>query len=274
MLGLLVLLSRFTLSLAALRSTFTFLGLDPPTVNRLNGESFQQNALVSFKGYQYAAFYGSVAGANVNTTRHVSVARRKISDSSSFGGSSNWDILTLTDYNQTLDDGHDIVSMGLSEGDGTIHLGFDQHDNNLNYRVSRKGVALDPENVDWNPSIFSNIIVSLVSSTNVQAARITLSEYSSWTGIIGPECVLHCGHPLLPQFRRIQHVLECDLPPLFERSGRGHANGISSRTFRLGRRLALQLQLQDRQFYIDWTISRGSFPSELSPPGLLKLCRE
>jgi hypothetical protein len=145
----------------ALKSTFTSLGLDPPTVNRLNGESFQQDALISHGGYQYAAFYDSTPDANVNTTRHVSVARRKLPSShESIFTSDPWETLTLTDYNQTLDDGHDVVSIGVSKGDGSLHLAFDQHDNNLNYRVSQKGVASNPSITKWEASIFSPVMVS------------------------------------------------------------------------------------------------------------------
>lgn len=37
-----------SISVSSIRSTT--LGLDPPTVNRLNGESFQQDALATFNG--------------------------------------------------------------------------------------------------------------------------------------------------------------------------------------------------------------------------------
>lgn len=138
--------------------TFHPLGLESPTVNRLNGESFQQDALATFNGFQYAAFYGSTADANVNTTRHVSVARRPLSGT----GSSTWETLTLTDYDQTLDDGHDIISLGICHNDGTIHLSFDQHNNPLNYRLSKTGVALNPTSTKWDASIFGNVTVSVL----------------------------------------------------------------------------------------------------------------
>lgn len=94
------------------------LGQDPQTVNRLNGESFQQDALVTFNGepitmrtassmlsrplgYQYAAFY--VDDANNASVRHPSLARRALS-----GQSTAWESFSLMDYNQTDDDGHDV----------------------------------------------------------------------------------------------------------------------------------------------------------------------
>ncbi|CDO73884.1 hypothetical protein BN946_scf185016.g41 [Trametes cinnabarina] len=127
------------------------LGQDPQTVNRLNGESFQQDALVTFNGYQYAAYY--VADAQNVSVRHPSLARRALK-----GYDTAWDSFSFTDYNQTDDDGHDVISLGISHGDGTLHMGFDQHDNNLNYRISQVGVATNPTKVGWSPSLFSPVL--------------------------------------------------------------------------------------------------------------------
>ncbi|KIJ31449.1 hypothetical protein M422DRAFT_185901 [Sphaerobolus stellatus SS14] len=145
-------LFRRELSISTIRRTV--LGRDPPTVNRLNGESFQQDALVTFNGYQYAVFYGSDATATATTPRHVSVARRSLA---SLASQAQWETLTLTDYNQTDDDGHDIISLGICSKDGTLHIAFDQHDNDLNYRISRKGVATNPSGVKWGPELFGSI---------------------------------------------------------------------------------------------------------------------
>ncbi|THH08280.1 hypothetical protein EW145_g2816 [Phellinidium pouzarii] len=132
------------------------LGLDPQTINRLNGESFQQDALVTSNGeysFQYAAFYDASTSANASI-RYVSVARRSLASPDS----SAWEKLTLTDYSQTDDDGHDIISLGISHTDGTLHLGFDQHDNNLNYRISRPGIATNPQNTTWSSDIFGSVL--------------------------------------------------------------------------------------------------------------------
>ncbi|KAI0694041.1 hypothetical protein BC835DRAFT_1033933 [Cytidiella melzeri] len=124
----------------------TTLGQDSSTVNRLNGESFQQDATVTFNNYQYAVFWtADVANTSI---RQASVSRRSLKPVSS------WETFKLTDYNQTEDDGHDVISLGISQGDGTLHIGFDQHDNPLNYRSSQKNVATHPQNVNWSSSIF------------------------------------------------------------------------------------------------------------------------
>ncbi|TDL16302.1 hypothetical protein BD410DRAFT_795503 [Rickenella mellea] len=131
------------------------LGPDPHTVNRLNGESFQMDALVTFQGFQYAAYYDASTSTNASN-RFVSVARRTLSGSKT--KSSTWERLTLTDYVETEDDGHDVISLGISHSDGTIHLGFNQHDNPLNYRVSKPGVATNPTGIKWTSDLFGPVL--------------------------------------------------------------------------------------------------------------------
>ncbi|KAM5540076.1 hypothetical protein V8D89_006216 [Ganoderma adspersum] len=125
----------------------TTLGVDPNTTNHLNGESFQQDALVTFNGYQYAAYY--ISDTSNASVRHPSLARRALT-----GNDTAWESFSFLDYNQTEDDGHDIISLGVSHGDGTLHLGWDQHDNDLNYRISQTGVATNPSEVGWSASLF------------------------------------------------------------------------------------------------------------------------
>ena len=99
----------------------SFLGQDPQTVNRLNGESFQQDVLVMFNGhqlldsfalgltlfagYQYAVFW--VADALNVSIRHASVSRRPVMGDLQGLYQSRWETFTFTDYDQTDDDGHD-----------------------------------------------------------------------------------------------------------------------------------------------------------------------
>ncbi|KAI0312367.1 hypothetical protein OF83DRAFT_1146529 [Amylostereum chailletii] len=142
--------SSYTHALRLVSSTT--LGPNPATVNHLNGESFQQDALVSFKGYQYATFWvPDVANASI---RHLSVSRRDLSANATDAGASVWETFTFADYNQTEDDGHDTPSIGISPGDGTVHLSFDHHDTQLKYRVSKNGSALDPASTMWSPALF------------------------------------------------------------------------------------------------------------------------
>ncbi len=118
----------------------------------LNGESFQEDGIVSFQGYQYAAFW--------NTRRHVVLARRLLP-------SGAWSELELTDYTNTAGDAHNTISLGVSPGDGTLHLSFDQHDSNLEYRKSIPGLLTQPSTATWVASSFSAVTSSLVGGTEI-----------------------------------------------------------------------------------------------------------
>ena len=125
----------------------------------INGKSFQQEVLISHKNYQYAGFY--------NKDRHVCVARRKLP-------SGQWEIVELDDYFFRSNDAHNTISMGVCPADGTIHLSFDHHNDSLNYRVSEKGVATEPESVQWNASLFSPVLSELERGKKI---RITYPRF-------------------------------------------------------------------------------------------------
>ncbi len=112
----------------------------------INGQSFQQDAIVSHRGWQYVAYYDGA--------RHVAVGRRRLPDGP-------WQIVRLTDYPFQSNDAHNIISLGLCPKDGTIHLAFDHHGHPLHYRVSAQGAATEPEKADWTPALFSPVISEL-----------------------------------------------------------------------------------------------------------------
>ena len=112
----------------------------------INGESFQQDALVTHNNFQYLAYYDS--------SRHVCVARKNLNRN-------DWEILRLTDYHFKSNDAHNTISMGICPNDGTIHLAFDHHGHDLHYRISKKGIATTPEKTEWKPSVFGAIVSEL-----------------------------------------------------------------------------------------------------------------
>ncbi|KAL1846321.1 hypothetical protein VTK73DRAFT_314 [Phialemonium thermophilum] len=141
----------------------TVLGPDPPgRACILNGNAFQQDAITTFRGWQYAAFYSGGVGRD-DVTRvedssprgggsvppaYVHLARRKLP-----GGA--WEVLVFGDYPQTVDDGHNTVQMGVCPGDGTVHLAYDHHCDRLRFRHSVRGLALTPERFAWTPDLFT-----------------------------------------------------------------------------------------------------------------------
>lgn len=100
---------------------------------QLTGQAFQQDALLTYKGYQYTVYY--------NNTRNVCVGRRKLP-------LGEWKEIVLPHQN-TADDPHNTISIGICAVDGTIHLSYDHHNTTLHYCRSVIGMANDPENVEW-----------------------------------------------------------------------------------------------------------------------------
>jgi hypothetical protein len=131
----------------------------------LNGESFQQEGVISYKGYQYAAYW--------NTARHVVLARRKLPDAA-------WASLELSDYTNREDDAHNTISLGISEADGSLHLAFDHHSSPLHYRRSVPDLVSDAEGASWSAASFGAVTSSLVSGQNI--ADLTYPRFVSEPG--------------------------------------------------------------------------------------------
>lgn len=109
----------------------------PSRKHKLNAYAFQQDAIVTFNGYQYAAYWSN-NGPDDGDTLYLYVARRHLrprsdapvlntTDEVGAERTYGWEVLELRDYEQTVDDGHNTVSLGICPGDGTIHLAFDHH---------------------------------------------------------------------------------------------------------------------------------------------------
>jgi len=60
-----------------------------------------------------------------------------------------WATFEFTDYSLSADDAHNTISIGICPGDGTLHLSFDHHSNNLHYRKSVAGFVTNPTTATW-----------------------------------------------------------------------------------------------------------------------------
>lgn len=100
----------------------TVLGRDPIRRKcRINGYAFQQDAIISFRGWQYSAFYSFLQPDEPSPEPlYVHLARRKLPHG-------KWEVVIFDDYAQTADDGHNTVQLGICPGDGTVHLSYDHH---------------------------------------------------------------------------------------------------------------------------------------------------
>ena len=78
----------------------------------INGKSYQQMPIETYKGWQYVTYY--------DPQRHVCIGRRKLPDGV-------WELIQFKDYLFEGNDNHNVTVLGISPGDGTIHLAFDHH---------------------------------------------------------------------------------------------------------------------------------------------------
>lgn len=124
-------------------------------VEGANFVSFQQNAITSYRGYQYVAYW--------NNAFHVCLARKKMPEGA-------WQIAEFTDYTVTaarVADNHYSISFGICPADGTIHISYDQHGDQLRYRRSVADLANQPDSYTWSSALFGNNRNALVGSTVV-----------------------------------------------------------------------------------------------------------
>lgn len=128
------------------------LGTDPNGW-RINCCSFQQDAIITFGIYQYVSLYMPSDQNDPNGSRLTTIGRRRMPDG-------QWKFLSFKDYYQTKDDGHNIISMGIS-GDGIIHMAWDMHGDGIHYRQSKHGLALSEDEDNWCISSFGKVLDSL-----------------------------------------------------------------------------------------------------------------
>ncbi|WP_207916630.1 BNR repeat-containing protein [Micromonospora sp. KC723] len=99
----------------------------------VNNASYQQDGILTFGGYQYAAWYTS--------SRRVVVARRQLP-------SGAWQTLQLA-HSLTTNDSHNSISLGVSPSDGRLHVAMDTHDSRVFYVKSEAGLLTDAGSRSW-----------------------------------------------------------------------------------------------------------------------------
>lgn len=131
----------------------------------LNGESFQQDAILTYNGYQYAAYWSAAA--------RVILARRP-------RGEGPWARIEMDpSYTGTSNDAHNTISLGVSPSDGRLHVSFDHHGSPLHYVRSAANVVSDPAVAVWATASFERWTSTLggTALTDVTYPRfITLTD--------------------------------------------------------------------------------------------------
>ncbi|MEV8033360.1 BNR repeat-containing protein [Streptomyces sp. NPDC086182] len=111
----------------------------------VNNNSFQKNGLLTYRGYQYAAWY--------TADRSAVVARRAL-------GATTWSKITLG-HKLKSDDSHNVISMGVSRTDGRLHLNMDSHSDGFFYVKSVAGLLDNAASTAWTSSVLGAVQTSL-----------------------------------------------------------------------------------------------------------------
>ncbi|MFE2757247.1 BNR repeat-containing protein [Actinosynnema sp. NPDC059335] len=136
----------------------------------VNNNSFQRDAILTHAGHQYATWYTG--------SRHAVVARRALD-----GGT--WEHVVLP-HRLRVDDSHNVISLGLSPLDGTLHVAMDTHDNRIFSVKSREGLTTRPREVPWDASAFGPVRRTL---DGVDLGELTYPQF-----VVTPEGVLQLSY--------------------------------------------------------------------------------
>ncbi|MGW4115388.1 BNR repeat-containing protein [Actinosynnema sp. NPDC004786] len=134
----------------------------------VNNNAFQ-DALITYNGHQYAAWYTS--------TRNAVVARRPL------GGA--WEKAVLP-HQLGTNDSHNVISLGISPQDGALHVAMDTHNSRLYYAKSVAGLASQPGSFRWSPSVFGAVQRTL---GGVELGNMTYPQF-----VVTPEGALQFSY--------------------------------------------------------------------------------
>jgi hypothetical protein len=114
----------------------------------VNNNAFQKNGLLTHQGHQYAVWYAG--------DRSATVARRAL-------GSTTWQTATIG-HRLSIDDSHNVISMGVSPDDGRLHLLMDSHSSGYHYVMSVAGLMSSPASHAWSASRFGAVQTSMAGT--------------------------------------------------------------------------------------------------------------
>ncbi len=95
------------------------------SLNSVNTVKFRKNAITTYKDYQFIAYY--------NQSSFLVLGKRKVD-------ASKWNIVK-TQYKGNTVDAHNDISIAI-DGNGYLHVSWDQHDTSLRYAKSLEPLSL------------------------------------------------------------------------------------------------------------------------------------
>lgn len=108
-----------------------------------------------------------------------------------------WHSIVFDDYVQESDDGHNVVCIGISHGDGSFHISWDLHSSRFNYRTSRVDLVTNPSDASWRVESFGPILHRLPGlEQNLDEVSSLLCNGRGGTDGIRPHIPVFCRCPL------------------------------------------------------------------------------
>ncbi|GAA3736068.1 BNR repeat-containing protein [Spinactinospora alkalitolerans] len=111
----------------------------------VNNGSYQQSGILTHGDFQYAAWY--------TDTRHAVIARRDVTKR---GAAGRWRTVRLP-HRLSTDDSHNSISLGVSAGDGRLHVAMDTHNTPVYYVRSEAGLVDERGDGHWRADSFGPV---------------------------------------------------------------------------------------------------------------------
>jgi len=115
--------------------------------NTVNVASYQQDAIVTYRGYQYTAWYQNDGPGPGQAT--AVIGRRALPDGP-------WES-TRIGFALWSNDSHNTIALGVTPSDGRLHVAFPTHDGPVRYTRTVPGVLDHPELVAWSSRLFDPV---------------------------------------------------------------------------------------------------------------------
>lgn len=123
--------------------------------NTVNVASYQQDAILTYRGYQYTAWYQNDGPGPGQAT--AVIARRALA-----GG--EWESTRLG-FTLWSNDSHNTISLGVTPSDGRLHVAFPTHDGPIRYTRTVPGVLDHPGLVAWSSRLFDPVASQFPGAT-------------------------------------------------------------------------------------------------------------
>lgn len=133
----------------------------------INGIAFQTDIVRTFNGYQYTAWYDTVG-----TSQTLWLGRRAVTNLNSGAWETFNTGSAFTNGDESAWNAHNVIALGISPVDGTLHFTWDHHGHTLRYRRTIAGICTT-NTAAWG----AGMLLPETNSLTSPASTITVVTY-------------------------------------------------------------------------------------------------